>query len=94
MSATSPLRAAIEGPELVIRIGIETLAFAVGQGNGVEPGVEVTDAVEFAYWVAHHIVEHDADAVENGALGRLFDAMAVEAQEMSETCVAEPEEET
>lgn len=91
MSAESILRAAIEGEELVVRIGIDTLAFAVGQGNGIEPGVKVTDKVEFAYWVARHIVEYGEDETGTGALGRLLDSMAVEAQESAETCVADPD---
>lgn len=91
MPTNKKLRAAIEADELVIRIGIGTLAFAVGEGNGVEPGVKVTDEMAFALWVADNVTEFDPDETGTGALGRIFDCMAVDAVEGAQDFVAELE---
>lgn len=92
MSAKSILRAAIENDELVMRIGIDTLAFAVQQGNGIEPGVEVTDKRAFAAWVADNLIEFDTDESGTSAIESVIDRLAVDAVEGAQTFVAEPRE--
>lgn len=89
MSEKKILRAAIEGDEVVMRIGIDILAFAARQGNGVEPGVEVTDEQAFAAWVAANLIEFDQDSAGVSAIERVFDAMAVDALEGAQDFVAE-----
>lgn len=84
----SVLRAAIEGEELVIRIGVDTLCFAVQQGNGIEPGIKITDEQAFASWVASNVIEFDTDESGTSALERVFDEMAVDALEGAQTFVS------
>lgn len=86
------LRAAIEGDELVIRISTDILCFAIEQGDGINPGVRITDRGAFTKWFAGELIEFGADETGCSAIERVFDQLAVDAVEGAQPFVAEPVE--
>ena len=60
MSADQPLRASVEGKELVIRIGINTLAFAAEHCSRID-NCKVVDAKELATDVCRAITRERED---------------------------------
>ena len=91
MSAKSPLRAAIEGEEFVIRIGTDTLCFAVEQGNGIEPGCKIKDRPAFLAWATRSVTDFDQDSAGVSALERVFDQLAVDAVEGAQDFMHDPD---
>lgn len=94
-----PLQATIIDDELVVRIGVETLAFAAehvelpirGFGETVYPHWKVADAAELARDVCRKL-SHEA---EDGSspLTQLFDEAIIEAYEDGSTGFADDERE-
>lgn len=93
MSAKSVLRAAIEGEELVVRIGVDTLCFAIEQGNGIEPGCKIKDRAAFLTWFAAHLIESDTDEAGASGIERVFDNLAVDAVEGAQDFMHDPDSE-
>jgi len=83
-SKSMPWSADIHGGDLVVRVPIATLKFAIEQGSGaagILSGAKVHDADALAAYVADHILEFDQDESGTSALGRLIDAIAINALE-------------
>lgn len=71
----APLTIKIEGNELVVRIGVDTLAFAVAAGDYFQDGnLKVTDAARFANDVVYELVREEEDG--SNMLHALFDKAA------------------
>ena len=69
----TPLTCEIARGELIIRIGVETLAFAVNNGVAIA-GCKVTDAADFAqfYKRAEHRVKRHVNEARGRAHGIAF----------------------
>jgi hypothetical protein len=87
MSTKNPLTAKVENGELVIRIGVDTLAYAAAIGNRFhyfDPSkneymrsVAITDAAQFAKDVGHAMTNESEDG--SSALTNFLDQMAEDA---------------
>jgi hypothetical protein len=91
----NPLTAKVEGGELIIRIGVDTLAYAATIGNRFHyfderkneyiRSVAITDATQFAKDVGHAMLNQAEDG--SSALTNFIDQMAEDAMgDGSEGC--------
>ena len=89
MGAKTKLKAKVADGELVISVGVDTLCYALKQGDGINGGVKITDKAAFAKWFADEVIDFDQDETGTSALERVFDRLAVDAVEGAQPFVAE-----
>lgn len=77
----SVLRAAIEDGEVVLRVGVDTLCYALRQDAGIRLGIVITDEAAFAKWFADNLIGFDTDEAGVSAIERVFDRLADDAAE-------------
>ena len=77
---SNQLSCKVEGEDLVIRIGIPLLMFALQNGPSWGEGFKVTDPIAFTKAIASHL-ENDEEEDGTTAIHRIFDEAAEHAIE-------------
>lgn len=87
-----PLSCEIEGDELVIRIGIDTLAFAGEQENGTEgPVIGNSKVLDVREWAKDVRIEiENEDEAGNSLLTRMLDKAMSNARDNGSTALSYP----